>query len=116
VAGPGVGVPVKLDESWFRGNGSVFSGIGGLFLEDGGWAKLREISLGYTFDQPWVSRSLGFRSVELRVAGRNVVSWNHYSGVNPETSILGAKSPVPGINYFNNPQTRAWVFTLLLNR
>jgi TonB-linked SusC/RagA family outer membrane protein len=116
VAGPGVGVPFKLDENWFRGNGSVFSNIGSLFLEDAGWVKLREVSAGFTFDQPWVSRSLGFRSIELRVAARNLISWNHYTGVDPETSILGAKSPVRGLNYFNNPQTRSWVFTLALNR
>jgi TonB-linked SusC/RagA family outer membrane protein len=116
VAGPGVGVPFKLDENWFRGNASVFSGIGSLFLENGGWVKLREVSVGYMFDQPWVSHALGFRSIELRVAARNLVSWNSYSGVDPETTILGAVSPVPGINYYNNPQTRSWVFTLALNR
>jgi TonB-linked SusC/RagA family outer membrane protein len=116
VAGPGVGVPVQLDESWFRGGGSVFSGISSLFLERGGWVKLREVSVGYTFDQPWLSRSLGFGSIELRVAGRNLVSWNDYTGVDPETSVLGAVSPIRGINYFNNPQTRSWVFTLTLNR
>jgi len=116
VAGPGVGVPFKLDENWFRGNGSVFSGIASLFLEDAGWVKLREVSLGYTIDHPWVSRSLGFNSIELRIAGRNLVSWNRYRGVDPETSILGAASPVRGINYFNNPQTRSWVFTLTLTR
>jgi hypothetical protein len=115
VAGPGVGVPFKLDENWFRGNASVFA-VDGLFLEDAGWVKLREISAGYTFDQPWVSRRLGFRSIEVRLAARNLFSWNSYTGVDPETSILGAKSPVRGLNYFNNPQTRSWVFTLAFNR
>jgi len=116
VAGPGVGVPVPLDESWWRGNASVFSNIATPFIEDAGFVKLREVSLGYIIDQPWVARALGFASIELRVAGRNLVSWNQYDGVDPETSILGAASPVRGINYFNNPQTRSWVFTLTLNR
>ena len=116
VAGPGVGIPVSLDESWWRGNASVFSNVTTPFIEDGGFVKLREVSLGYLIDQPWVARALGFASIELRVAGRNLVSWNHYDGVDPETSILGAASPVRGINYFNNPQTRSWVFTLTLNR
>jgi hypothetical protein len=116
VAGPGVGVPVPLDESWWRGNASAFSGVTTPFIENGGFVKLREISLGYIIDRPWVARWLGFGSIELRVAGRNLVSWNNYDGVDPETSILGAASPVRGINYFNNPQTRSWVFTLVLNR
>jgi TonB-linked SusC/RagA family outer membrane protein len=116
VAGPGVGVPVRLDETWFTGKASIFSGIGSLFIEDAGWVKLREISLAYTLDQPWVGRRLGFESIELRIAGRDLKSWNRYSGVDPETAILGAASPVRGLNYFNNPQTRAWVFSVTLTR
>jgi TonB-linked SusC/RagA family outer membrane protein len=115
-AGPGVGVATPLDQSWFQGVASVFNGPDVSFLEDGGFVKIREVSLGYTIDQPWVARSLGFSSIELRVAGRNLVSWNNYSGVDPETSLLGAASPIRGINYFNNPQSRSWVFTLTLNR
>src|SRR4029077_6648489 len=116
VAGPGAGMAVPLDQSWFQGGASVFNGPDESFLEDGGFVKLREVSLGYTIDQPWVARSLGFSSIELRVAGRNLKSWNNYTGVDPETSLLGAASPVRGLNYFNNPQTRSWVFTLTLNR
>jgi len=63
-----------------------------------------------------VSRSLGFSSVELRVAARNIVSWNDYTGVDPETSLLGSASPVRGIDYFNNPQSRSFLFSLTLNR
>jgi hypothetical protein len=115
-AGPGYGLAVPLDESWWTGAGGVFSGVATPFIEDGGFVKLREVSLAYTFDEPWVSRSLGFSSIELRVAGRNLMSWNNYDGVDPETAILGAASPVRGIDYFNNPQTRSWVFSITLNR
>jgi TonB-linked SusC/RagA family outer membrane protein len=116
VAGPGVGIPVKLDEGWWRGGGSVFAGIGSLFIEKGGWVKLREVSIAYTLDGPWVGRVLGFASIELRVAGRNLVSWNDYTGVDPETSLVGAVTPIRGLNYFNNPQTRSWVLAVTLNR
>jgi TonB-linked SusC/RagA family outer membrane protein len=115
-AGPGVGVATPLDQSWFQSVASTFNGPDVAFLEDGGFVKLREVSLGYTIDQPWVARSLGFSSIELRVAGRNLKSWNNYTGVDPETSLLGAGSPIRGINYFNNPQSRSFVFTLTLNR
>ncbi len=52
----------------------------------------------------------------MRLAGRNLVSWNNYDGVDPETSLLGAGSPVRGLNYFNTPQARSWVFSLTFNR
>ena len=116
IAGPGVDVPTQLDQSWWQGGASVFSGIDRAFLEPGHFVKLREVSVGYTFDQAWVGRTLGFNSIEVRVAGRNLKSWNDYTGVDPETSLLGAVSPVRGLNYFNNPQARSFVFTLTLNR
>ncbi len=116
VAGPGVGLAVPLDQGYWQNIGSVFNGNDAAFLEPGHFVKLREISLGYTLDQPWVSRSLGFSSIELRVAGRNLTSWNDYTGVDPETSLLGAVTPVQGLNYFNNPQSRSWSFSLTLNR
>ncbi len=116
VAGPGAGTPVPIGEAWYTGNGGTFNGPTSQFVEDGSFVKLREISLGYTFDQPWINRVLGFSSMELRVAGRNLHTWTDYTGVDPETSLLGSASPVRGIDYFNNPQTRSYVFSLTLNR
>jgi TonB-linked SusC/RagA family outer membrane protein len=116
VAGPGVGLKVPLDESWWTSEASVYNGVDVAFLEPGHFVKLREVSIGYTFDQRWVSKWLGFSSLEVRLAGRNAVSWNGYTGVDPETSLLGAGTVVRGIDYFNNPQAKSWVFTLTLNR
>lgn len=116
VAGPGAGTAVPLNQDWWTGAGGVFSGVATPFLEPGGFVKLREVSVAYTFDRPWVSRTLGFSSIELRLAGRNLTSWNNYLGVDPETSILGAVSPVRGIDYFNNPQARSWVISATFNR
>jgi len=116
VAGPGAGTAVPLGEAWFTGPGGIFNGPVSGFVEDAGFVKLREISLGYTFDQAWVSRILGFGSIDLRVAGRNLVTWTNYTGVDPETSLLGSATAVRGIDYFNNPQGRSYVFSVTLNR
>jgi TonB-linked SusC/RagA family outer membrane protein len=116
VAGPGAGMAVPLGESWFTGAGGVFNGPVSLDVEDGGFVKLREISLGYTLESPWVSRVLGFTSLDLRVAGRNLVTWTKYTGVDPETSLLGSATPLQGIDYFNDPQTRSFVFSVTMSR
>ena len=115
VAGPGAGTPVIIDQNWFEGDGGAFSDNVTDFIEDAGYTKLREVSLGYTFTQPWVSRSLGLSSVQLRVAGRNLVTWTHYAGLDPE-SQLGGATLVGGFDWFNNPQTRSFVVTVGLNR
>jgi len=115
VAGPGAGTPVVIDQNWFENDGGAFGGNAVDFIEDAGFTKLREVSLAYTFNQPWVSRSLGLSSIDLRVAGRNLVTWTHYSGLDPETQLGGA-TLVGGFDWFNNPQTRSFVVTLGLNR
>lgn len=116
VAGPGAGQAVPLDEAWFTGAGGIFNGPLNQFMEDASFVKLREIAIGVTLDQPWVSRAIGFSSMEVRVAGRNLHTWTDYTGVDPETSVLGAATPVQGIEYFSNPQTRSYIFSITLNR
>jgi len=107
---------VPLNEDWFTDAGGIFNGADVQFLEPAGFMKLREISVGYLFDQPWVNRILGFNTIEVRVAGRNLHTWTDYSGIDPETSLLGGASPVQGVNYFNDPQSRSFVFSVTLNR
>jgi TonB-linked SusC/RagA family outer membrane protein len=116
VAGPGVNVPVLIDQDWYQGEGGGFGDVSRSFMENSGYVKLREVSLGYNLSSPWLTRGLGFSSVDLKVAGRNLHTWTKYTGIDPETNLGGAAVTVRGIDYFNNPQTRSVVFTIGLNR
>jgi hypothetical protein len=117
VAGPGAGTPVVIDEaSWFTDLGSGFGPIGTQFVEPGGYVKLREIAVAYTMDQPWIRRTLGLSSIDLRLSARNLHTWTDYTGIDPETNLSGALSAIQGIDYFNNPQTRSYVVTIGINR
>ncbi|HKG93208.1 MAG TPA: SusC/RagA family TonB-linked outer membrane protein [Gemmatimonadaceae bacterium] len=117
VAGPGAGQPTELGQAWFTNQASVFNGPASFAFEDGSFVKLREISVGYLWNRPYVTNRLGFSSVEFRLAGRNLATWTDYSGVDPETSVVSAQaSVVRGVDYFNNPQTRSYVITVTLNR
>jgi hypothetical protein len=118
VVGPGAGTAVPIGENWYRqGLGAgVFAGNSDGFFEDGSYVKLRELSLGYTLDTEWVRRTLGLTSLDLRVAGRNLKTWTDYTGYDPETNLGGAIQNTRGMDYFNMPQTRSFVFTVNLNR
>lgn len=118
VVGPGAGTAVPIGENWYRqGLGAgVFAGNSDGFFEDGSYVKLREVSLGYTLDNDWVRRSIGITSLDLRVAGRNLKTWTDYTGYDPETNLGGAIQNTRGMDYFNMPQTRSFVFTVNLNR
>lgn len=116
VGGPGVGKEITIDQSWYQGDGSGFGAVDAQFIEEASYVKLREISIGYTLDSPWLTRGLGFSSVDFRIAGRNLKTWTDYTGVDPETSLAGAEGAIRGIEYFNNPQSRSYVFSIGLNR
>ncbi|HEU5260337.1 MAG TPA: SusC/RagA family TonB-linked outer membrane protein [Gemmatimonadales bacterium] len=122
VVGPGAHTPIPIGQNWYEG-AVIGTGIGGLFggtseqfIEDAGFVKLREITVGYTFDQAWVQRTLGFNSIDVRVSGRNLKTWTKYTGYDPETNLGGSVQSTRGMDYFNMPQTRSFVFSLTLNR
>jgi len=116
VAGPGTGVPVLIGQDWYQGEGGGFGDVSRSFMENAGYVKLRELSVGYNISAPWLTRGFGFSSVDLKLAGRNLHTWTKYTGIDPETNLGGAAVTVRGIDYFNNPQTRSVVFTVGLNR
>jgi len=119
VAGPGAGLAVPIGENWYRagaGNCIFTSNIAEGCMEDAGFVRLREIALGYTLTAPFLQRSLGFASMDLRVAGRNLATWTDYTGYDPETNLGGAVQNTRGQDYFNQPQTRSFIFAVTLNR
>ncbi len=118
VVGPGAGKAVPIGENWYRGSDAAcpFTGVEEACLENNGYVKLREISLTYTLDQPWVQSFIGVSSVDIRVAGRNLHTWTKWTGYDPEVSGGGSTDPIQGSEYFGNPQTRSFVFTITLNR
>jgi TonB-linked SusC/RagA family outer membrane protein len=116
VAGPGAGLPFTLNQEWYQGLGGSFGGPSAPDVVDGGFVKLREISVAYTLSGDPLSRLLGLTSIDLRVAGRNLATWTDYPGIDPETNLSGAQGQVQGYDYFNNPQARSFVFSVGLNR
>jgi hypothetical protein len=117
VAGPGAGATAVLDQNWFQNQiGGILPPITTPYIEDGSFVKLREISIGYTFDSRFIRHNLGLGSIELRAAGRNLWVSTPYVGADPEVNAGGAETGAEGIDYFGVPQTRSFVFTLTITR
>ncbi|MEP7065286.1 MAG: SusC/RagA family TonB-linked outer membrane protein [Gemmatimonadota bacterium] len=116
VVGPGAGTAVPIGVNWYSEGPLFFAGNNEAFQEDGSYAKLREISIGYSFDNRFVKDRLGLTSVDVRLAGRNLKTWSNYTGYDPETNLGGATGHSLGLDYFNQPQARSFIITLGLNR
>lgn len=107
--------PVARTESWYNGDGGFFGGGNDeLFVEDGSWTRLREITLSYLMDDLWLKEKLGLTSVEFSVTGRNLLLWTKFEGNDPDTNLEGI-SVARGIDYFNNPGTKSYVFSVDIN-
>ncbi len=120
VAGPGKGVPAFTTplqwQQWYQSNGGGFGPVGSQFIEDGSFVKLREIGVTYTLDQRWVRSLSGFSTADIRIAGKNLKTWTKYRGFDPEANLGGAEFLTQGLDYFSNPMTRSFVFSISLNR
>ena len=117
VGGPGAGVVAFKNqqdwENWFRGNGGGFGPVSAQFMEDGSFAKFRELSLQYDLGD-LLRSSGGFTGATVRIAGRNLKTWTRYRGFDPESNLGGAEWLTQGIDYFNNPQARSFILSISL--
>jgi hypothetical protein len=111
---------IPIGENWYRTSGLAacpFTGYDEPCVEDGSYVKFRELSLAYTFEGAFINRLLGFTSVDMRVAGRNLKTWAKYKGLDPEVGGVGGNiNRVNGYDYFNLPLTRSFVVAFAFNR
>ncbi len=94
-------------------------GIGGLYdvlapnnntVEDAGFVKLRELSLGYR-----VGPIGGVGNWNVALIGRNLITWTKYSGFDPEVGLGGGALGSGALNAadgFTFPNLRQFTFSL----
>jgi hypothetical protein len=59
------------------------------------------------------TRSVGIHNAVITATGRNLILWTDFEGTDPDTNVSGVSSS-RGIDYFNNPGTKSYVFSLSL--
>jgi TonB-linked SusC/RagA family outer membrane protein len=100
--------PVVLDQDWFLGMGSNFGGgPSSAAMEHTDWLRLRDVTLSYTLPIKWKV----MKSSQIYFTGRNLLLFTPYTGIDPETNLQGA-SNAQGMDYFNNPGTKSYMFGL----
>ena len=106
---------VAATEPWYQDIGGGFgSAMGPQFFESATRTRLREIALGYSLTGPAFRQKTKLQSIDFSLTGRNIVLWSTYKGIDPETNLTGPTNG-RGIDYFNNPSTRSYLFTIKIN-
>ncbi len=108
------GGPVFLDQSWYQSLGGGFGPVAEQFIKSASWVKWRELSLSYSI--PFKdSKILGIESITLKASGRNLWLWTEDKtlGQDPETNLTGGGNG-RGLQYFNSPNTKSYLFSVNL--
>jgi TonB-linked SusC/RagA family outer membrane protein len=75
--------------------GRIVHGTYAGFFEDADFVKLRELALTFFVPDSWAS-AVRADNLRLTFAGRNLVTWSDYSGLDPEVSWQGAANFTSG--------------------
>jgi hypothetical protein len=101
--------PLEFDPKKIAGlqsNGQIVD----YYLNDSGYAKLREVSLSYVLP-PIATRFGRFNRAVVTLAGRNLKTWTDYPGLEPEAFFLGGSrgGNFGAFEQTTNPQLAQWV-------
>jgi len=76
-------------------------------IDDGSFVKLREVSLSYS-----LGKFKCFNDLSFSLGGRNLVSWDHYKGYDPEVNAAGQSTVLRGIDFGAVPAPRTYTVSL----
>lgn len=94
------------------GKNTNMSEVSSIWLENGDYFKISNITFGYDFKRLIKS---GFVSkLRLYVQAQNMITITGYSGMDPEIGWGNGESWASGIDVGNYPSSRAWIFGLNL--
>ena len=106
---------VLLDQDWYTNMGGGFGPVGTQFFKDATWAKLREVTLSYKVKAD-VLKKAKIKSIDFGITGRNLFLWTKDKtwGIDPESNLSGS-SKGRGLQYFNHPTTKSFIFSTSIN-
>jgi hypothetical protein len=88
------------------------------FIEDGSYARLKNLTLGYTIPKSIASK-VKLEKVRIYFTGQNVLTFTKYKGMDPEVSAFSqgnngntTANAAPGTDFLTFPQPRTFIVGL----
>jgi len=81
------------------------------YVEDGGYLKLRELTLGYDLP-PETASHFGMRTARVSLSGRNLLRFTSYKSLDPEVSNFGNQAIIRNIDVAPFPPSRSFFFSI----
>jgi len=90
------GTPVNTNTSIPRAYQDPSQVLSNRFIEDGSYMRLKNVTLGYTFQKEWFKGHL--QKLRIYVSAQNWLTWTKYTGFDPEVSVNGQNPITSGID------------------
>jgi len=109
--------PLGYFDGWY---GLPGLGPDNIFVEDGSFTKLREVSLSYRVSPEQLAGVPGlsmFRGLDLSVTGRNLLTWTNYRGFDPEVGKSDGEAgsaAIGRVDGYTYPNFRTWTAAVSL--
>lgn len=78
------------------------------FVEDGSFVRLKNLKISYSLNERWLQK-YRFKTIQIYLAGKNLITWTKYSGMDPEVNYNGSNPVVLGTDFFTNPQPKSLI-------
>jgi TonB-linked SusC/RagA family outer membrane protein len=91
-----------------------FASLTGVYVQDGSYLKLREVTLSYTLPNHITSSLFGpnMRFARLSLSGRNLLRFTGYRGLDPEVSNFSNQAIVRNVDVAPFPPSRSFFFSI----
>jgi TonB-dependent starch-binding outer membrane protein SusC len=90
------------------------NGIMSPYIEDASFLKLRELSVGVSLPRSWVERVGRVSSARIALTGRNLLTWQRYSGLDPEVANVGSAAVRGNLDVAPYPPSRSYFLDIAL--
>ena len=83
------------------------------YIEDASFLKVREVSVSTQLPDRFLQNGrFGARSLRLSLSGRNLLTWQRYSGLDPEVANLGSAAIRNNLDVAAYPPSRSIFFEI----
>jgi TonB-linked SusC/RagA family outer membrane protein len=85
------------------------------YIEDATFLKLRELSVGVALPDTWLQKTrVGLTSARVSLSGRNLLTYQKYTGLDPEVANLGSAAVRNNLDVTPYPPSRAFFLDISL--
>ena len=105
----GEGTSTKFPLLAAMNRGVNWQSIADLYVEDAGYFRLQNLTIGYDFTKVW--KNSPFQQLRLYFAAQNLFTITKYKGMDPENGMAlnGSEPWVTGVDVGNYPQPRTFM-------